>query len=218
VALGFPDVTTEQGRAEAYASDPVALNLARELHDQVASPLISLLLELDDMRREHTHDADTSQRLALVEESARQVLRRTRELLIDLRGQEALRLNFAQVLSADVLTRFDGRAEISMSISDTWPTHINGWSAFNLSRIVHEALTNAVRHGRAQSISITLDVSAFGEAVIAIVDDGSGFDGLTGLGMTGMRERTVIMGGTFSAGSDEDGTRIEVRVPTYRLE
>lgn len=218
MALGFPDVVTEQGPLESYAPDPVRLHLARELHDQIATPLIALVLELDDMRRQNSGDPDTSQQLAVLEESARQVLRRTRELLIDMRGQDALRLNLVEVLHSDVVARFETRAKISMLVSDRWPIRVNGWSAFNISRIVHEAVTNAIRHGHARAISIMLDVAAFGEAVIRIVDDGDGFDGLTGLGMTGMRERAVVMGGTFSAGSDEDGTRIEVRVPAYRLE
>ncbi len=218
MALGFPDVIAEQVLVEASAGNPLALHLARELHDQVASPLIALILELDDLRRESGGDADTSQRLAVLEESARQVLRRTRELLIDMRGADTLRLNLVDVLRSEVVARFHHRASISLDVSDRWPIHVNGWSAFNISRIVHEAVTNAVRHGHARAISIVLDVTAFGEAVIKIADDGEGFDGLIGMGMTGMRERAVIMGGTFSAGSDEDGTRIEVRVPTYRLE
>lgn len=218
MALGFPELVTEQGPVAAYAVDPVALHLARELHDQVASPLISLVLELHELRRDNAQDADTSQRLAILEESARQVLRHTRELLIDMRGQDELRLNFVEVLRSDVVSRFERRADIELLASDRWPLHVNGWAAFNLSRVVHEAVTNAVRHGHAQTISIALDVSAFGEAVIEIVDDGEGFDGLIGLGMTGMRERAVIMGGTLTAVSDEGGTRIEIRVPAYRLE
>ena len=218
MALGISDVVVEEGQVEAYVSDPVALHLARELHDQVASPLISLVLELDDLRREHSGDVDTSQRLAVLEESARQVLRHTRELLIDMRGQDALRLNLVEVLQSDVISRFGHRARISTVVSDQWPIHVNGWSAFNISRIVHEAVTNAIRHGHARAITIVLDVTAFGEAIVRVVDDGRGFEGLAGMGMTGMRERAVILGGTFSAGSDEDGTRIEVRVPVYRLE
>lgn len=218
MALGFSNVLTEQGPTEVYATDQVTRHLARELHDQVASPLIALVLELHEMRHQSSGDADTTQRLAVLEESARQVLRQTRELLIDMRGQEELRLNLVDVLRSDVIARFERRAEISIMVSDRWPIQVNGWSAFNISRIVQEAVTNAIRHGHAESVSIVLDITAFGEAVVRVVDDGDGFDGLTGMGMTGMRERTVVLGGTFSAGSNEDGTRIEVRFPAYRLE
>lgn len=218
MALGISDVVTEGALAGGYIGDPAARHIARELHDQVASPLISLVLELDDMRRKNAGDTDITQQLAVLEESARQVLRRTRELLIDMRGQDELRLNLVEVLRSEVLVLFQRRAAISLVVSDSWPIHVNGWSAFNISRIVHEALTNAVRHGHARNISIVLDVTAFGEAIIRVIDDGDGFEGMTGLGMIGMRERAVIMGGSFTATSDNDGTRIEVRVPQYRLE
>lgn len=218
MALRFSDVVIESRLSTAESSEGLRVHFARELHDQVASPLVGLVIELHNLRNDLAGDTDVTQRLAVLEESARQALRRTREMVIDLRGQESMRLSFEQVLRNEVLARFERRADILLHVSRTWPQHINGWAAFNLSRIVHEAVTNAVRHGRARCISIILDVDALNQAVIEVVDDGTGFDGLTGLGITGMQERAVIMGGSFSGGSDESGTRIEVRIPAYRLE
>jgi signal transduction histidine kinase len=219
VALRFSNALTEPSRASAEPVVELELHFARELHDQVASPLIQLVVELHDLRLELDGDTDTQQRLALLEESARQVLRRTRETLMDLRGQSDLRLSFVQVVRSEVIARFERRAAISLVVSPKWPHHINGWAAFNLSRIVHEAITNAIRHGHARSISVALSVHTLDEAVIEVVDDGQGFDGVTGMGMAGMKERAVIMGGTFSAGAAESGgTRIQVSIPMYRLE
>ncbi len=216
---GYDAALAESGSDAVSYTGELERHLSRELHDQVASPLISLVIELHQLRNDAASDADVSQRLALLEESARQTLRQTREILIDLRGQQELRLSFAQVLRSQVLRRFDERAAISLEVSPAWPEHIGGWSAFNLGRIVHEAVTNALRHGRARSIVITLDVTVSDEAVLLVVDDGDGFDGITGLGITGMRERAVIMGGSFSAVRDDGGgTRVEVRIPKYRLE
>jgi signal transduction histidine kinase len=214
VALQFSKPLTEPDEALDFR-----LQVARELHDQVASPLVTLIIELHELRAETGQDADTSQRLATMEEAARQALRQTREMVVDMRGQEVLRLGFASVLREEVLGRFDPKASISLHVSPDWPDRINGWSAFNLSRIVHEAVTNAVRHGHARSITVALDVTADGEAVVEIIDDGEGFDGMTGLGIAGMRERAVILGGTFSVCTGESsGIRVEVRIPKYRLE
>ncbi|HET7466223.1 MAG TPA: ATP-binding protein [Candidatus Dormibacteraeota bacterium] len=226
LALRFSNVLTEpdaalaeSGLKTALSTSELELHLARELHDQVASPLISLVIELHELRAELGGDAEASQRLALLEESARQVLRQTREILIDLRGQEDLRLNFAHILRDEVLARFERRASLSLHVSPAWPDHISGWSAFNLSRIVHEAVTNAIRHGRAGAIAVSLDISSSAEAVVSVSDDGDGFDGVTGLGIAGMRERAVIMGGAFNACTGETGgTRVEVRIPRYRLD
>ena len=49
MALGFPEVITEQGPVAAYAVDPVALPLALELHKQVARPLSSPVLGLHEV-------------------------------------------------------------------------------------------------------------------------------------------------------------------------
>jgi len=89
-------------------------------------------------------------------------------------------------------------------------------------RIVQEALTNVVRHARAQHVSIELcqreEVLEF-----EILDDGVGFDvkgtfeeaaGSGRLGLLGMRERVQIIGGSLEVHSQPDrGTRIRVSVP-----
>lgn len=226
LALWISNVLTEPDPAQAEPGLKTAssvaeleLHVARELHDQVASPLIAMVIELHQLRTQFAEDAEASQRLAMLEESARQVLRQAREILIDLRGQEDRRLSFAHILRDEVLARFEHRAVLSLRVSPAWPDHISGWSAFNLARIVQEAVTNAIRHGRAGAIAVSLDVNSSDEAVVAVTDDGDGFDGVTGLGIAGMRERSVIMGGTFNAGAGEaGGTYIEVRIPRYRLD
>jgi two-component system sensor histidine kinase UhpB len=86
-------------------------------------------------------------------------------------------------------------------------------------RVVQEALTNVVRHARAQRVSIALSRS---ESVLELVirDDGVGFDvlrtlaqaaGEGHLGLLGMRERVQILGGNVAVDSEPGrGTRIHV--------
>jgi len=221
LALRISDAPMEGIHAvsAAHAAHELQRQLARDLHDEVASPLISLLLGLREMRQHRQAESAADGELAIVEDSVRDVLRRTREMLIDLRGQGDIRLNFAQVIRHDVLSKFEHSVRIAFRVARSWPEHINGWSAFNLSRIIHEAVSNAVRHGRATSIEISLDVNPLDEAVVLVVDDGAGFDGPVGLGITGMEERTVILGGTFqAAAAPVSGTRVEIRIPRYRLD
>jgi two-component system, NarL family, sensor histidine kinase UhpB len=89
-----------------------------------------------------------------------------------------------------------------------------------LLRIAQESIANAVRHGRARKIDVFLDTNAKQEAVMVVIDDGvRSPDAPSGLGMVGMTERAVILGGTFSSSLRESGgTRVEVRVPAQRLE
>ena len=203
----------------ADISDGLPAHLSRELHDQVAQPLIALVLDVYELRTQHSFDPSVAAEMLRIEDEARRVLRQTREMLVDLRGPRDLRLNFAQVLRSE-LARSGGAVVPSIHASSRWPKRVNGWAAFNLLRIAQEAVANAIRHGRAARIDVFLDTNAEGEAVMVIIDDGVRIpDAPSGFGMTGMSERAVIVGGSFSSAMRESGgTRVEVRVPGQRLE
>lgn len=89
----------------------------------------------------------------------------------------------------------------------------------NLYRITQEAITNAIKHSKAESISVQLNHD--GEQLqLTIEDDGCGFT--TGVfrdqsrhhGLANMKERAEIMGGTFTVESDPDrGTLVIVEAP-----
>jgi signal transduction histidine kinase len=90
-----------------------------------------------------------------------------------------------------------------------------------LYRIVQEALSNAVRHGRPRRIAV--EVHEQGASIRAVVrDDGHGFDvaaawarrGDRGLGLIGMRERVEALGGTLEIRSTPgQGTELSVVIP-----
>jgi signal transduction histidine kinase len=194
-------------------------HFARELHDQVAQPLIGLVLEIYELRTQSTLDETVATQMLRVEDAARRILRQTREMLVDLRGPSDLRLNFVQVLRTE-LGRKASDVAPSIHATSRWPKRINGWAAFNLLRIAQESIANAVRHGRAGKIDVFLDINAEHEAVMVVIDDGMRVpDAPSGFGIAGMSERAVILGGTFSSAMRESGgTRVEVRVPAQRLE
>lgn len=200
-------------------SDGLPAHFARELHDQVAQPLIALVLEIYELRTQSSLEPTVAAEMLRIEDAARGVLRQTREMLIDLRGPRDLRLNFVQVLRSELARNPSGLVP-GIHATSRWPKRINGWAAFNLLRIAQEAIANAIRHGRASKIDVFLDTNGDGEALMVIIDDGVRIpDAPSGFGMTGMSERAVIVGGTFSSGMRESGgTRVEVRVPVHRLE
>jgi signal transduction histidine kinase len=80
-------------------------------------------------------------------------------------------------------------------------------------------MTNAVRHGRCQSIAIDLHV-AHGVATLTVKDDGAGFEPTAiakGSGLTGMIERLERLGGTVRIDSRGGaGTRVVAVVPVRR--
>jgi signal transduction histidine kinase len=86
----------------------------------------------------------------------------------------------------------------------------------NLLRICQEAVSNAIRHADASRIDVTLRFTAKA-VILSVGDNGKGFDPLavdSGFGLTSMRERTALIGGTISIiPSKTDGTEVVVRAP-----
>jgi two-component system sensor histidine kinase UhpB len=86
-------------------------------------------------------------------------------------------------------------------------------------RVAQEALSNAVRHSEAETIRVRL--LREGPAVeLTVGDDGRGFSfdqAARGLGISGMRERALLVGGDVRVESrPEIGTRVTLRVPLER--
>ncbi len=203
---------------EVNSSGELQRHFARELHDQVAQPLIGLVLEIHNLRASIDSSNPLASELARIEESTRQVLRYARETMIDLRELDELRINLARALQTEVPVPAGGK--LSVRVTARWPRRTNGWVAFNLLRIVQQAVANSWRHGHARKIDVVLDVGPGNDAVVVVLDDGAGIaDAPHGFGMQGMVERAAILGGTFAAELRETGgTRVEVRVPAWRLE
>ena len=87
-----------------------------------------------------------------------------------------------------------------------------------LFRIFQESLTNVARHAQATRVDISLNTQD-SEIIMLIEDDGRGFDPESiqkkqTLGIVGMRERAIMMGGTYSINSSPgNGTVTEVIIP-----
>lgn len=100
------------------------------------------------------------------------------------------------------------------------PLRLDADAATHLYRIVQEALTNAVRHGRATRVSITV-VSENDYVEISVRDNGRGFTQVSGspmgIGLKTMNYRTQMLRGTLSikpvAGG---GTAVRCRCPQRR--
>jgi len=87
-----------------------------------------------------------------------------------------------------------------------------------LFRILQEALHNAIKHSGVKRIEV--EIAEHGNEVhLEIKDSGRGFDleavkRGSGLGLTSMRERARLVGGTLTLESKPmQGTSIHVRVP-----
>ena len=115
----------------------------------------------------------------------------------------------------DVLRRVH-RREIDLRIAGT--PHLQPRADGEVFRIAQEALQNALRHARAEHVSLSLDASD-GSVVLSVTDDGDGFDASDPtvrsrrLGLTSMEERARELGGTFAIDSRPgQGTTVRLAV------
>ena len=111
-----------------------------------------------------------------------------------------------------------GRITITLE-SSAWPARFTPEHEHELLRIAQEAVSNAVRHARPQTIRISMtdDETSW---VLAVADDGVGLRkdpeiaAQEGFGLTSMRERAAAIGAEWSIRSRRGaGTSVVVRIP-----
>ena len=98
--------------------------------------------------------------------------------------------------------------------SKIWPQlTLDETRSSHLFRIAQEALTNVARHARANRVTLDLHTDV-GQLTLRIVDDGVGGISDYGGGITGMRERALLVNGRFTVcTSPGGGTEVRLTVP-----
>jgi two-component system sensor histidine kinase UhpB len=200
--------------AALEAQEEERARVARDLHDEVNQSLTGLLLRLEAVRR--SAPPELARELTEVRGVANQAMeellalaRQLRPTALDDLGLEAALASHARDIGrqSGVRTSFDKEGSFADVPADVQTV---------VYRVAQEALANAVRHAHAHHIGIHL---ARGEAGIAlvVVDDGAGFtfaEASGGLGITGMRERALLVGGELEVTSRPgQGTRVRLYVP-----
>jgi signal transduction histidine kinase len=200
--------------------------LAREIHDALAQGLTGIIVQLEAMERlAQRRPEQALASLQRAKDLARRSLQEARRSVWGLRPRTLEEMTLAEALQARVeALRADGHLRVSLGISGSRRT-LSPDVELNLFRIAQEALINVQRHARADIAHVQLD---YGRAHVRLVveDDGVGLqdladsspgdgnDGRHGFGLTGMRERAVLLGGRLMVtGQPGHGTRIEVIVP-----
>jgi signal transduction histidine kinase len=213
----------ELRRTQAAAQAAVAerLRIARELHDVVAHSIGIIAIQAGAGRRVFdTRPGEARDALAAIEATSRETLSGLRRMVTGLRraelGPEQAPLGPAPGL-ADIdrlaAMTLDAGVKVDVEWPGSWeplPADID-LSAF---RIIQEAVTNVVRHAGTDECRVVID-QRDGQLSIEVTDNGRGGDVAgAGYGITGMRERTALLGGDFSAGPRPGGGfRVTARLP-----
>jgi len=193
--------------------------LARELHDAMTQNLFSLSLTAEAAGGLVRTDPERAEaEIDHVRRLARETQAELRSLIFELRPPRLEADGLVATIGKDleVLGRAHGlKADLRVHCTP----ELASTAEMELYRIVQEALNNAVRHARAETIAVDVD-AADGTVTITVRDDGVGFDPAARairerrLGLTSMRERAESLGGTLTIETARSsGTTVRVEVP-----
>ena len=208
---------TERRRASSAAltaQEEERTRVARDLHDEVTQSLTGLLLRLEAVRAQAPPELalEIDETKALANQAMEELLTLARQLrptvLDDLGLKAALAGNVSDLdRQAAVTAAFESEGTFNDVPSD---------AQLVVYRVAQEAVSNAARHAGAEHVWVRL--ARLGEAVeLTVSDDGRGFtfdQANTGLGLGGMRERALLVGGDLRIESrPQVGTRVRLNVP-----
>jgi two-component system sensor histidine kinase UhpB len=200
------------GSAALRAQEEERARLARDLHDEVNQSLTGLLLRLEAAREAAPPELEEEleETKSLANQAMRELLSLARQLrptaLDDLGLAAAIAGQVEQVSRSGVVAHLVEEGDFSDLDSDV---------QLVVYRVAQEALSNAARHSEAERIAV--DLRRAGDGVeLDVSDDGRGFafdESERGLGIAGMRERALLLGGDLAIESRPGrGTTVRLRV------
>lgn len=203
--------------------------IARELHDEFGPYLFALRAHASALMRiadagEPSAEAMRKHGSAILEQ-VNALQQSNRRVLEKLRPVGLTELGLREALGA--LLRLWGESHpgvvietaISPSLGETGET-----ADLTIYRTIQEALTNVFRHAGATCVNVTVEATELlsvgvrqsrGGALVRVRDNGSGLraDHRLGLGLTGMRERILALGGSLTVVSGDGGVTVEAVIP-----
>ena len=193
--------------------------IARELHDETAQLLSSLLVRLKLLEQAQSLD-EVKRRSGELMQLATEATQSVRQMAVQLRPAALDDLGLVAALQwyAD---EFASREGVKVEFGATGlAERLDPEVELSIYRIVQECLTNVAKHARAGTVRIFLEQRA-GTLTAQVADDGRGFDLQAAqtvhgrrLGLVGMRERVTLLGGTLKIQtSPGSGTEVVVTVP-----
>lgn len=193
--------------------------LGAELHDRVIAGLTALILEMEQFKREQYNRSSVQTAVAGFQQTMRSALTELREVVNGLQGAPSqLESGLVEMLRTGPLADLRARtgAATRLIASSSWPRVLTQFTALQIYRIVEQALRNIADHSEARSVKVSLRVEER-DLLIEIEDDGVGLPWATkvvGQGVTGMRQRALLLGGTAELDTRPGGgTVVRVLVP-----
>jgi signal transduction histidine kinase len=203
-------LAAERQRATGDARAAERARIAREVHDAISQHLFGLRMIAAGMCR-----ADPgNQQARAIERISEEALRDMQALLIELRPASLDGAGLAPALQ-EICAAYHDRLGVTVD-ADLDDVTVPAPVEHALLRITQEACTNAVRHGNARRLTVSM-ARQNGHVELAVRDTGTGFDPAAahpGSGLAHIRDRVAELGGTVDIDSAPGrGAALTVRVP-----
>lgn len=167
------------------------MRIARELHDLMGHHLTALSLNLEVAS--HLVEAPAAEHVAVARTTAKRLLADVREVVSELRQDDAVDLSSALHALAAGVPGLDVQLELPPRFTLDDPRR-----AEIMLRCTQEIITNAVRHARARQLRLAFELKQGDVLCLHARDDGRGSHNVVpGNGLNGMRERLAEVGGTL---------------------
>jgi two-component system, NarL family, sensor histidine kinase UhpB len=200
--------------AALTAQEEERARVARDLHDEVNQSLTGLLLRLEAARSHAPMGLaqELGETKALANKAMQELLTLARQLrptALDDLGLKAALSALVDELGREspIVTTFESSGEFGELPKDV---------QLVVYRVAQEAVSNAAQHAEAKHMRMRLERDP-DRVGLVISDDGHGFtfaEAARGLGIGGMRERALLVGGELNVESRPDvGTRVRLNVP-----
>jgi signal transduction histidine kinase len=177
--------------------------IARDLHDHVIQRLFAIGLQAQGTAA-RARNPEMRQRLSVLVDDLQQVIQEIRTTIFDLHGGDSTVTRLRQRLD-DAISRPTTAAGITATLQVSGPLSvIDPALADHAEAVVREAVSNAVRHSGAGTL--TVEITVGDELVLVIQDDGCGIpDDITPSGLTNLTCRAEQAGGHFDIGPARAG-------------
>lgn len=194
--------------------------IAREIHDLLAHSLGALGVQIEAAQAVLTDQRDIDRAVELLGYARRMAasgLSETREALHALRTGTPPLPEALSGLSSDHQRRYGG--QVSFEVTGA-PRSLSADACLALTRTAQESLVNTAKHAPHQPVEVRLDYHE-GRTALTVVSPLAGHaDGRPaletvngGYGLTGMRERLLLIDGSLQAGPDDGNWVVTAQVP-----
>jgi signal transduction histidine kinase len=201
-----------------HAQEEERRHIARELHDDLGQRMSLLAFDAAQLRATLSDDAHAQGHARGLHEAVialgrdvQAISHRLHSSKIDVLGLPVAAESFCRELASRHALRVEYAHE-------DVPAPLPDGAAISLFRVLQEALTNAVKHSRAERCRVLLR-GTDGELTLEVTDDGRGFDAAAalnghGLGLISMQERLKLVNGEVVIESKAGaGTTVRATVP-----